>query len=42
MNELVFVLGLVFVVMSGLENDEVVCVVEDGFFHLSWGGWVIV
>ena len=39
---LVFVLDLIFAMMSGMENNEVVCDIENGFFHLSWGGWVVM
>ena len=39
---LVFVLDLIFAMMSGMENDEVVCVIENGFFHLSWWSWVVM
>ena len=39
---LVFVLGLIFVMVSGMEEDEVVCTIEDGFFLLSGRGWVVM
>ena len=39
---LVFVLGLFFVVVGGMENDEVVSIVEDGLFHLTGRGWAVI
>ena len=37
-----FLCCLIFVVMSGLEDDKCVCAIEDKFFHLSGRGWVVM
>ena len=39
---LVSELDLIFAMMSGMENDEVVRVIENGLFHISWWRWVVM
>ena len=37
-----FMRELVFIVVGCMEGDNVVSVVEDGFFHKTGRGWTIV